>query len=678
MKKLADDDVDIPVNENLVNATSVNPGYLPLPENSKSARSLATVFRDRTIMLAADLNITKRLTKTIEDIVVDGGGKVVHNVDDCDIYICQYRNGYEYTHAAQSCKEIGSLSWLFSLIVNNQWHNPLHRLLHYPIPRDGIPGFKDLRITISNYGGEARIYLENLIKACGAEFTKTMKSDNTHLITARDTSEKCKAAPEWGVAVINHLWIEESYAKCELKPINISKYNHFPPRTNLGEIIGQTFLDESKIRNLFYPGGEEKMSPSAKRKRKILEAAEDNAYKRGPAEGLVVGRDKDFSVMKDNNEENDTPGKSKNAAVETPVRSRRAHLGKENDSPLAMSTGGRSAKAKARDLLQHIAPDIALYEKEKKRHSKTGAPWGGKRAADLVEKEKDAKTTTTSPKRTEDDDEAHTKRPAKKSRPSLPDVQMRLIITGYSRWVAAHNKEDHDRVSCDINLYIHTNVTHANIILPAQRKLRAIGIQVVQEGQPCDYLVAPHVVRTVKFLSALARGAVVLSSDFIDKVLETGDIPNADDFILQDKEAESRYKFKIELSIARAKANRGKLLQGLPIYCTENVRMGPAGYQTIAEANGAIFKLYRARSGATIKPTTAEEDGFAKPEPVYLLSRNMPEEEPLWVRFRQMAEDGHMEPRIVDPDWLLDVAMAQQVRFDKKFLIQNVRLEEDH
>lgn len=208
--------------------------------------------------------------------------------------------------------------------------------------------------------------------------------------------------------------------------------------------------------------------------------------------------------------------------------------------------------------------------------------------------------------------------------------------------------------------------------------MRALGIQVVQEGQPCDYLVAPHVVRTVKFLTALARGAVVLSSDFIDKVLETGDIPDVDDFILQDKDAESRYNFKIELSMARAKANRGKLLQGVPIYCTENVRMGPSGYQTIAEANGAIFKLYRARSGATIKPTTAEEDGFAKPDPVYLLTRNMPEEEPLWERFRQMAEKGNMEPRIVDPDWLLDVAMAQQVRFDKKFLIQNLRHDEDH
>ncbi|KAG5984007.1 hypothetical protein E4U55_006372 [Claviceps digitariae] len=657
LKKSSADDIVIPENSNLVGATSVNPDFLPLPANSKSARSPATVFQDKRVMLSADLGITLRLVRTLEGIITNGGGKVVDDVDGCDMFICQFRDGPQYIHAAQSCKEVGSLSWLYSLIVNNQWQNPLHRLLHYPIPRDGVPGFKDLRITVSNYGGEARIYLENLIKASGAEFTKTMKADNTHLITARNSSEKCKAAPEWGVMVINHLWIEESYAKCEMKPINTPKYNHFPPRTNLGEIIGQTFLDESSLRGLYYPGGEETMSSVARKKRKILEAAEDNAYHKGPAEGLVIGCEDASRGMPDDEAENEEASPSghakKPAVVKTPVRSRQALLGKENETPSAMSTGGRSAKAKARDLLQHIAPDIALYEKEKKRQSKTGAPWGGKRAADLTEKEKSSKTRTNSKHKLDDeddggDDDTLKKRPTKKQRPSLPGVQMRIVITGFNRWVGDSNKEDHDR-----------------------RKMRDLGIQVVQTGQPCDFLVAPQVVRTVKFLCSLARGAVVLSSDFIETVLESGEVPDVNDFILKDKKAEEKFDIDLKRSIARAKANRGKLLQGVPVYCTEKIQNGADSYRAIAEANGAIFKLYRARSGTTIKPTTAEQDGFAKPDPVYLLSSNSPEEQKMWPRFRDMAEQGHMEPRIVAPDWLLDVAMAQQVRFDKKFLVEN-------
>ncbi|KAF4972278.1 hypothetical protein FSARC_1114 [Fusarium sarcochroum] len=651
LKKSPEDDLKIPKNENLAGATSPTPTYLPLPSDGDVVRPPVTVFQDRRVMLSWDLSITERLAKVVNEIIANGGGKVVAQVEDCDMFICQYRDGPQYIQAAQSCKDIGNLAWLYWLIVHNDWTSPYRRLLHYPVPKNGIKGFKNLRITVSNYGGEARIYLENLIKASGAEFTKTMKSDNTHLITARDSSEKCKAAPEWGIAVINHLWLEESYAKCEIRPVSIKKYNHFPPRTNLGEIIGQTFFDESRLREVYYPGGDEKMSPRAKRKRKILEAAEENAYARGPAEGVVVGKVNSEDVEMDELQEETESEKPVNktttktpAAVATPIRSR--HAGKENETPSVVSTGGRSAKAKAQALLHNMTGDIALYEKEKKRHVKGGnAIWGGKRAADQAEKTSTKAKPSATP---EAEDNATAKRPTKKTKPSLPDVEMRIILTGFNRWVGDKNKEDQDR-----------------------RKLRDLGIQIVQEGQPCDYLVAPHIVRTVKFLCALARGPTVVSSTFVERALETGEQPDVDDFILKDTEAETRYNVDLETSVARAKSNRCKLLVGVPIYCTEKIRNGPDSYKAIAEANGATFKLYRARSGTTIRPTTAEEEGNAPPEPVYLLSSSGHDERPLWNRFREMARKGNMEPRIVAPDWLLDVAMAQQVRFDDKFLVEN-------
>lgn len=466
LKKAPQDALDIPVNDNLDGATSPNPQWLPLPPDGDVARPPCTVFQQRNVMLGEDLNISPRLTKAVQDIIVNGGGRMVSDVESCDMYIGQHRDGEQYIRAAQSCKDVGNLSWLYYLIVHNAWTSPFRRLLHYPTPRNGIEGFGGLRITVSNYGGEARIYLENLIKACGAEFTKTMKADNTHLITARDSSEKCKAAPEWGVAVVNHLWIEESYAKCQMKAINIQKYNHFPQRTNLGEIIGQTFLDEGKLRELYYPGGDALMTGSARKKRKILEAAEDNAYHNGPADGVVVAQraqdvDEDVLMTEDVENTHVSPPKKKPATaaptVETPVRTRHVKSGKENDTPSIISTGGRSAKAKARDMLQNIAPDIALYEKEKKRSGKAAAPFGGKRAADLAEKqtlaEEEAKEkraadkAAAKTKKTEAEVCETPKRANKKARPSLPDVDMRIILTGFTRWIEDKNKEDVDRVS---------------------------------------------------------------------------------------------------------------------------------------------------------------------------------------------------------------------------------------
>ncbi|KAL7924708.1 hypothetical protein ACQKWADRAFT_285748 [Trichoderma austrokoningii] len=643
LKKGPDEVLVIPPNENLVGATSANPDFVS-PTDRTSARPPVTVFQDKKILLGADLKITTRLEKALKGIILYGGGRLVQDVDDCDTLICQYRDGEQYVRASQSCKEVGNLSWLYFLIAHNDWTNPLLRLLHYPVPRNGISGFKDLRITVSNYGGEARIYLENLIKACGAEFTKTMKADNTHLITARNSSEKCKAAPEWGISVVNHLWIEESYAKCEIQPINVKKYNHFPIRTNLGEIIGQTTFNESRLRELFYPGGEETMSPRAKRKRKILKAAEDNAYSHGPLEGAVISQ----VAQEDNSDEDGIPSapakKSRPAkALATPKRVRPVDAGKENETPVSVSTGGRSAKTKAMDRLSLIAPDIALYEKEKKRNVKPGTPFGGKLAAKLTEENVSNKKNAASHKDGEGDEE----RPAKKARPSLPGVEMRIIVTAFNRWVGSQIKEDQDR-----------------------RKLRDLGIQIVQEGQPCDYLAAPHVVRTVKFLCALARGPTVISSTFIEKTLETGKLQNVEDFILKDTEAESKFGIDLEKSVARARAHRGKLLRGIPIYCTDKIKNGPESYRAIAEANGAMLMIYRARSGTTIKPTTAEEDGFQPPEPVYLLSGDTPEERQLWKRFKEMAVNGNMEPKVVSSDWLLDVAMAQQVRLDEKFLVE--------
>ncbi|KAF5657801.1 RTT107-like protein [Fusarium heterosporum] len=650
LKKAPEDELKIPVNQNLEGATSPAPTNLALPSDGDVVRPPAVVFQDHNVMLCGDLSITDRLAKVVKEIIINGGGKMVDTVEDCDMFICQYRDGPEYIQASQACKQVGNLAWLYWLIVHNEWASPLRRLLHYPIPKKPIEGFEGLRITVSNYGGEARIYLENLIKASGAEFTKTMKSENTHLITARDTSEKCKAAPEWGIAVLNHLWIEESYAKCRMQPVNTKKYNHFPPRTNLGEIIGQTFFDESKLRESYYPGGEKELSPQAKRKRKVLEIAGENAYPRGPAEGVVVGKvgseDTEMSDLPESeNKKVAKKGAKTTGGVATPIRPR--HAGKENDTPSVVSTGGRSAKAKAQAILHGLTDDIALYEKEKKRHAKGGtAIWGGKRAADQAEKTSTKTKPSAEPEEAEDEDST-TKRPAKKAKPTLPGIEMRIILTGFPRWVGDKNKEDQDR-----------------------KKLRDLGIQIVQENQPCDYLAAPAIVRTVKFLTALARGATVIDSTFIDETLNTGSVPDVEDFILKDKEAEKRYDVDLSRSVARAKANKCKLLAGVPIYCTEKIRNGADSYKAVAEANGAIFKLYRARSGTTIRPTTAEEEGNAPPEPVYLLSSAGAEEKPLWNRFREMARKGNMEPRIVAPDWLLDVAMVQQVRFDKKFLAE--------
>ena len=215
------------------------------------ARTL-TVFKDKKIMLSEDLKLGLHLKSAIRQIILDNGGAVVDDVDQADMFICQYREGWHYVRASQAYKDVGNLLWLYYMITHDRWTSPMSRLLHYPLPRNGIPGFSGLRISLSNYVGEPRIYLENLALAAGAEFTRTMMQDNTHLIVAHAGSAKCVAAKDWNINLVNHLWLEESYAKCQLQALSNPRYTHFPPRTNLGEVVGQTHIDRQAVARIYF------------------------------------------------------------------------------------------------------------------------------------------------------------------------------------------------------------------------------------------------------------------------------------------------------------------------------------------------------------------------------------------------------------------------------------------
>ncbi len=190
----------------------------------------------------------------------------------------------------------------------------------------------------------------------------------------------------------------------------------------------------------------------------------------------------------------------------------------------------------------------------------------------------------------------------------------------------------------------------------------------MQDPTSCTHLAAPAMVRTQKFLCALAVGPVIVSTDFIDACIKKGDIPKVDKFLLKDQENEKKFNLKLADALHRARANKRYLLRRVPIYCTAEIPNGPDTYKSIVEANGGTFYIYRGRP--TIKKTAPEEDE-GPAEPVYLITGQRPDEKKLWPKFTQMAEDGNMIPRIVITEWLLDVAMSQQHKWSDKYLAVN-------
>ncbi|KAI1520847.1 BRCT domain containing protein [Pyrenophora tritici-repentis] len=616
---------------------------VPPPPHLEAPRAIKA-FEGKSVKLGEDLNISSKLRGIITDMIQAGGGSVSSNIDEVDMYICNYREGSDYIKASQLQKDVGNLGWLYYLITHGIWTNPMHRMMHYPRPRHGIPDFNKYKISISSYTGEARVYLENLIKASGAEFTKTFKQENTHLIAAHKNSEKCEAAVEWGVNIVNHLWLEDSYAKCKEMPLTDNRYTYFPSRTNLGEILGQTEIDRDATEKIFYP------KQAQSKPAKAIKAASANVHG-----SSVAPRTSEAPAA-----EKAKRGKSGGVGdVQTPLPPRRTD-GKENDTP-----GSRGAKDRALSKLHDSAPDIAQFEKEMKRRG--GVIHGGRRRTedevdDRLKEPKGGRESVSSKRsfdEVDEDDETEdemTELPAKNKRAKkdkLTPIKFRMLISKDERWTNNPEKESKDKA-----------------------RLRELGLFITDDFKKVDLVCAPQPVRTKKFIAAMACAPTLVSTSYLDYALKNNKLPPAENHLLQAKDFEKANKFRLSEAVERAKQNKHRLLKDWTIFCTEKVAGGFETYKEIIQVNGGKCTLWKGRgmtvsaskrilntSDKEVSQNQVEDEG----DILYLISDADKKEFSNWTKFRELAQKHDMIPRIVKTEWLLNVAMAQYVHWDPQW-----------
>lgn len=183
-------------------------------------------------------------------------------------------------------------------------------------------------------------------------------------------------------------------------------------------------------------------------------------------------------------------------------------------------------------------------------------------------------------------------------------------------------------------------------------------------------MAAPHIVRTQKFICALARAPVILSTSFVDQCLAKNELQPPENFILKDPESEKRLGFTLDEALGRAKANRQRLLEEYTVYCTEGLHGGFETYKSIIEANGGQCMLYRARAGLVAPSRICGQGGKDDPEDsqiVYLISGTTHDETRLWPKFRQMVQSSDLTPRIVKADWMLDIALSQRIQWNDSY-----------
>jgi len=207
---------------------------------------------------------------------------------------------------------------------------------------------------------------------------------------------------------------------------------------------------------------------------------------------------------------------------------------------------------------------------------------------------------------------------------------------------------------------------------------------VVQDARRCTHLAAPSILRTTKFVNALAYAPTIVSTEFITSCLKNGELLDPLDFPLEDKEAEKKYSFDLSSVTENAKKNKNKMLQGYRIYCVEDIRGGFDAFKSIVEANGGECMLFRGRLAlanhsrreeSDDEESESEDDNPARHE-AFLLSSATIKHSRVWPRFRQVARDIHKTPRIVRVDWLLDMAMSQSRRAADEYELTDEMIED--
>lgn len=202
---------------------------------------------------------------------------------------------------------------------------------------------------------------------------------------------------------------------------------------------------------------------------------------------------------------------------------------------------------------------------------------------------------------------------------------------------------------------------------------------VVQDARKCSHLAAPSILRTPKFVNALAYAPVIVNIEFITQCLKKNELLDPRDFELVDKAAEERFSFSLKEAAIKAKQNKNKLLQGYNIYCVETIRGGFDAFKSIVDANGGNCLLFRGRVSHKVQQQDSDDessDEELSEKEVYLLSSVAPEHQKLWPRFRQMVEEIGKTPRIVRVDLLLDIAMSQELHAADNYELDEETVEQ--
>lgn len=197
----------------------------------------------------------------------------------------------------------------------------------------------------------------------------------------------------------------------------------------------------------------------------------------------------------------------------------------------------------------------------------------------------------------------------------------------------------------------------------------------MSEGGHCTHLAAPHILRTEKFLCALAYAPTVVSLKWVYDSLEKDTVlgmslltrltSDPKLYPLRDSENEKKYQFSLDESVSRARDNHGQLFKNYQVYISNSLSVHSALLR-IVEANSGEARVV----SSTIKGRARiMRTDYVRPVNQILICDPTAEDQGLRNKFQEEVRAGNLIAGIYTPEWILRSVLRQKIAEDADIVI---------
>ena len=139
------------------------------------------------------------------------------------------------------------------------------------------------------------------------------------------------------------------------------------------------------------------------------------------------------------------------------------------------------------------------------------------------------------------------------------------------------------------------------------QNMKRLGVEFTTKASECTHLVARSIVRTEKFLSAMAVGPIILTEKWIHTCVSTKHLLSTllscvvnlnaeyvieeEDYILKDPTNEEKYDFVLDEALERARSHKGKLFAGITFLITRKVPVEATLLKNVVTAGGGQVRV---------------------------------------------------------------------------------------